>query len=185
MNLSPFGFSWAVLALAGCASLSPSTKSPVPLAEKVELERYMGDWYVIGIIPNFIEKNAYNSIESYRLDDDGTIATTFQYRKGAFDAPLKTLTPRGFVVPNSHNALWGMRVIWPLKGEYRIAYVATDYSTTIVGRSQLDYVWLMSRRPEMNADESEGFRALIASWGYDVSAFVRVPQRWPEAQPRP
>ena len=28
----------------------------------------MGDWYVIASIPTFIEKEAYNAVESYRLD---------------------------------------------------------------------------------------------------------------------
>lgn len=159
--------------------------SPVPLAPQVDLQKFSGDWYVIGIIPNFVEKKAYNSVESYRLDDDGTIATTFRYRKGGFDGPLKTMTPRGFVEPGSNNALWGMRVFWPIKGEYRIAHVEPDYSTTIIGRSALDYVWLMSRTPQMSDAAFEKYRAQIGSWGYDVTKFVRVPQQWPEAAPRP
>ena len=39
----------------------------------VDLDRFMGDWYVIANIPTAIETEAYNAIESYRLDDDGTI----------------------------------------------------------------------------------------------------------------
>jgi len=159
--------------------------SPVPLAPQVDLQKFSGDWYVIGIIPNFVEKKAYNSVETYKLDEDGTIATTFRYRKGGFDGPLKTMTPRGFVEPGTNNALWGMRVFWPFKGEYRIAHVEPDYSTTIIGRSALDYVWLMSRTPQMSDAAFEKYRTQIGSWGYDVTKFVRVPQQWPEATPRP
>jgi hypothetical protein len=36
----------------------------------------MGDWYVIATIPTFIEKGAQNGVDSYRLEQDGTIATT-------------------------------------------------------------------------------------------------------------
>ena len=39
--------------------------------EFVDLERFMGDWYVIANIPTFIEKGATNAIESYKLMDDG------------------------------------------------------------------------------------------------------------------
>ena len=174
--------------LSGCAVMSagsPADPSPVPLAASVDLPRFMGDWYVIGIIPNFIEKNAYNSIENYRLKDDGTIATTFRYRKGGFGGPLKTMTPHGFVVPDSNNALWGMQVFWPFKGEYRVAHVESDYRVSIIGRSKLDYVWLLARQPQMSDAEFEKYRRLITSWGYQGSTFVRVPQRWPEASPRP
>jgi apolipoprotein D and lipocalin family protein len=158
--------------------------SSVPLAASVDLPRFMGDWYVIGIIPNFIEKHAYNSIESYKLNEDGTIATTFQYRKNAFDGPLKTMKPHGFVEPGTNNALWGMQVFWPFKGEYRIAHLEPDYSVTIIGRSKLDYVWLLARKPEMSDPDFSRYSALIASWGYDATQFVRVPQQWPEATPR-
>ena len=47
----------------------------------VDIERFMGDWYVIANIPTFIEKEATNAIESYRLDKDGNIATTFTFFK--------------------------------------------------------------------------------------------------------
>lgn len=170
--------------LAGGLALSVSAAdkpAPVPLAASVDLPRFMGDWYVIGIIPNFIEKKAYNSIESYKLNDDGTIATTFRYRKGGFDGPVKTMTPRGFVQPGSNNALWGMQVFWPFKGEYRIAHLEPDYSATIIGRSALDYVWLLARKSAMSDADFERYRTLIGSWGYDATQFRRVPQQWPEA----
>lgn len=182
---APVAASLVSLMLGACASLSAKTESPVPLAKQVELKRFMGDWYVIGIVPNFIEKKAYNSIESYKLNEDGTIATTFRYRKGGFNGPLKTMTPHGFVVPDSNNALWAMQVFWPIKGEYRIAHVEPDYSVTIIGRSALDYVWLLSRTAEMSDAAFEKYRTQIGSWGYDATQFVRVPQQWPEATPRP
>lgn len=178
LTLGLFASSWM---LSASAAEAPS---PVPLAPQVDLQRFMGDWYVLGIIPNFVEKSAYNSIESYQLDEDGSIATTFRYRKGGFDGPLKTMKPRGFVEPGSNNALWGMRVFWPIKGEYRIAHVEPDYSVTIIGRSKLDYVWLLSRKPEMSEVEFEKYRALIAGWGYETAKFVRVPQQWPEKSAR-
>lgn len=164
----------------GCASMSALKSSPVPLVSQVDLPRYMGDWYVIGVIPTFVEKGAHNAVESYALNPDGTIATTFRRRQDAFDGPLKISTPKGFVRPDSGNALWGMQFIWPIKGEFRIAHLEPDYSVTIIGRSKLDYVWLMSRKPMMSDSDYAKYRALIAGWGYDVTKLVRVPQQWPE-----
>lgn len=178
MNTRAFSLTLGLVASGLMLSASAAEKpSSVPLAPAVDLPSFMGDWYVIGIIPNFIEKKAFNSVESYRLDEDGTIKTTFTYRKGSFDGPLKTMSPRGFVEPDTNNALWGMQVFWPIKGEYRIAHVEPDYSTTIIGRSALDYVWLMSRTPIMSDAAFEKYRAQIGSWGYDVTKFVRVPQQ--------
>jgi apolipoprotein D and lipocalin family protein len=160
--------------LAGCQAASP----PLKTVDYVDLERFMGDWYVIANIPTFVEKGAHNAVESYRLDDDGTIATTFTFRKDAFDGPEKQYHPRGFVRNTATNAEWGMQFVWPIKGDYRIIYLTDDYSTTIIGRNKRDYVWLMARSPEMDEREYRKAVQLIESAGYDVSELQRVPQEW-------
>ncbi|MGQ0530793.1 MAG: lipocalin family protein [Panacagrimonas sp.] len=170
--------------LSACAALGP-TREPIPLVPAVDLPRFMGDWYVIGFIPIFLEKDAHNGIETYALNPDGSIATTYRYREGAFDGPLKTNTPKGFVVEGTNNALWGMQFLWPFKGEFRIAHLEPDYSVSIIARNARDYVWLLARTPEINDADFARYTRLIADMGYDISAFRRQPQRWPEAEPRP
>jgi apolipoprotein D and lipocalin family protein len=165
----------------GCKSVHP----PLATAPAVELARFMGDWYVIGNIPTSIEREAFNPVESYRLDADGTIATTFAFRKGAFDGPLKTYCPRGFVLDTRSNAVWGMRFVWPIKSDYRIVYVSGNYDRTIVGREKRDYVWIMARTPRMADADYEELLSIVAREGYDVSKVRRVPQQWPEGAPRP
>ena len=77
---------------------------------------------------------------------DGTIDTTFTFRKDGFDGELKRYTPRGFVRDGTGNAVWGMRFVWPIKADYRIAWLDRDYTLTVVGREARDYVWIMARR---------------------------------------
>ena len=50
----------------------------------VDLEKFMGDWYIIANIPTFIEKRATNAIESYELNESGEIEIKFRrfYRIG-------------------------------------------------------------------------------------------------------
>ena len=137
----------------------------------------MGDWYVVANIPTYIETDAYNAMESYRLSDDGTVATTFSFRQGSFDGALKTYHPTGYVLDRSSNAIWGMQFIWPIKAEYRIVFVDESYSQTVIGRSARDYVWLMARTPEIPDSDYQRFLKLVATEGYDVSKVRRVPQR--------
>jgi apolipoprotein D and lipocalin family protein len=161
--------------LTSCADMP---KEPVPTVAHVDLARFMGDWYVIASIPTFLEKHAYNAVESYRLDSDGTIATTFTFHKGSFDGPLKTMKPRGWV-RDASNAVWGMQFIWPIKAEYLIAHLDDDYSATIIARSARDYVWIMARKPELAPGEYEALVADVGKMGYDTAKLQRVPQRWP------
>lgn len=163
----------ALLLLGGCQSAQP-----MAAVAHVDLQRFMGPWYVIASIPTFIEKGAHNAVESYRLDRDGTIATTFTFRAGAFDGEEKRHTPRGFVVDAHSNAVWGMQFVWPIKADYRIIYLTDDYSQTVIARQQRDYVWVMARMPSIPDEDYQRMLKLIAEQGYDVSKIQKVPQRW-------
>jgi apolipoprotein D and lipocalin family protein len=142
----------------------------------VDLQRFMGSWYVLASIPTFLEKNAYDAVESYKLNDDGTVAVDFTFRNGGFDGPRKTMHPKGFVLDSS-NAVWGMRFIWPIKAEYRICYLNDDYSAVIIGRTARDYVWIMARTATVSAAEYDALVQRVASMGYDVGKLRKVPQQ--------
>jgi apolipoprotein D and lipocalin family protein len=162
------------LLLGACESAAP----PLATVPRVDLQRFMGDWYVIASIPTFIETGAHNAVESYRLDADGTIATTFTFRAGAFDGEQKRYTPRGFVVDTRSNAVWGMQFIWPIKADYRITYLAEDYSQTVISRMQRDYVWIMARTPAIAEADYQRLLELVGKQGYDVAKIQKVPQQW-------
>lgn len=164
----------ALFFLGGCASKGPEMET----VSYVDLERFMGDWYVIANIPTFLEKGAHNAVETYELNDDGTIATTFVFREDSFDGEEKRYNPKGFVKNTETNALWGMRFIWPIKADYRIVYLDDDYTQTIIGRQKRDFVWIMARTPTIPEEDYERLIDYAASIGYDTSKIERVPQRW-------
>ena len=166
----------AVLAaLAGCSS-----PPPMPPVNKVDIKRFMGDWYVIAGIPTWPERQSYNAVESYALLPDGRIQTTFRYRHGGFDAKVKTMRPVGTVEPDTGNAIWGMQFIWPIEADYRIVYVSPDYQRTIIGREKRDNVWIMARTPQVPAADFQELRDRVAREGYDMTKLATVPQEWPE-----
>ena len=160
---------------AGCATVPQG--GDIRVAENVDIERFMGDWYVISSIPTFIETKAYTAVETYQLNPDGTIDTTFTFRKGGFDGKQKTYNPKGFVREGTGNAIWGMRFIWPIKAEYVISFVDDDYTETIIARSKLDYVWIMARTPQISDARYDALVQRAGVMGYDTSKIRRVPQQ--------
>jgi apolipoprotein D and lipocalin family protein len=170
-----------LLLVAGISSLLSACVEtggePMKTVDQVDLERFMGDWYVVANIPTFLEKEAYNAVESYALNPDGTIATTFTFNKGGFDGPKKTYHPKGFVLDEQTNARWGMQFLWPIKADYRVIYLDEDYQTTVIGRAKRDYVWVMSRTPEFGDAEFKRMQTFIKDVGYDPTKLQRVPQQ--------
>lgn len=164
----------AALGLTACASKGPEMQT----VDYVDLDRFMGPWYVIANIPTFLEKDAYNAVETYTLNDDGTIDTRFEFRKGGFDGKKKDFNPKGFITDTETNALWGMRFIWPIKADYRIVYLDDDYTQTVIGRQKRDFVWIMARTPTIPDEDYAEMIALVESLGYDTSKIQKVPQEW-------
>lgn len=155
---------------------SPAMPPQKAITRKVDLRRFMGDWYVIAHIPTFIEKEAYNALERYELKEDGTIATTFTFNKGSLDGPLKTYHPTGFVHDSTTNAEWRMQFVWPFKAAYLITRLDDDYQTTVVGVPDRSYAWIMARSkslPDAKYNELVGF---LKNSGHDISKLRRVPQ---------
>lgn len=153
----------------------------MPTVARVDLQRYQGDWYVIAAIPSYLERHAYNAVESYSLGADGKMQTTFRYRNGSFTAPVKTMHPVGTIRPGTGNTIWAMEFIWPIKAEYLVVYLDPDYQTVIVGRSKRDYVWIMARTPALPEPAYEQLVERVAALGYDVGKLRKVPQHWPES----
>ena len=154
--------------------------SPAPLRaldRSIDLERFMGDWYVLAHIPTFIEKEAYNAVERYELAADGTIPTTFFFNQGSFDGPLKTYRPRGFIYNQETRTEWRMRFVWPFKASYLIVDLDPNYETVIIGVPNRRYAWIMSRTKFIPEPRYQELVARLAETGHDVTKLRRIPQR--------
>jgi apolipoprotein D and lipocalin family protein len=160
------------------AACSTTSLPPIETVRHVDLKRFMGDWYVVANIPTSVEKGAHNAVESYELAPNGTIKTTFTFRKDSFDGERKEYHPTGFVKDRESNAVWGMQFIWPIKADYRIIYLTDDYSQTVIGRNKRDYVWVMAHTPAIPDEDFQRMVALLDKQGYDTTKLQRVPQRW-------
>ena len=90
-----FFFILIFMLMTGCAMNDlPRLQS---IERSIDLQRFMGDWYVIGSIPIDTwfasEANAHNAVETYALTGDGRIQTTYTFRKDGFDGEEKEFNP--------------------------------------------------------------------------------------------
>ena len=143
--------------------------------EKVELHRFMGDWYVHAILPNPIEKNSSNGIESYSLNHDGTIAITYTFSKGG---KQKVMHPKGKVFNKTTNAEWRVQLFKPFWAKYLIIYLDQNYLHTAIGVPNRRFLWIMSREKEISAGEYAKILANLKQQGYKTEKIVKIPQVW-------
>ncbi|MEM9159462.1 MAG: lipocalin family protein [Verrucomicrobiota bacterium] len=163
------------IALCGSIGACSSNKeSNQKLADYVDLERFMGKWYVQGYTPTALDRNAWNPIERYELLDNGRIQTTYQFRKGGEDGKLKTYKPVGTVYDEESNAEWRMRFFGVINAAYYIVYVDPRYEFSIIGHPNKKYAWVMSRDREIAADVYRSLVKELEDRDYDLSNFVEA-----------
>ena len=163
------------LMLAGSSAQADDLPAITPVPN-VDLPRFMGDWYVIATIPSWFEKDAWNPMETYRLEPDGRIDTLYRYRKGGFDGARKEIASTGFVTPGTGNAVWGVQLLWPMKAQYLITYVNDDYTQTIIARDKRDYVWVMARTPTIPQADYDALVERVRDLRYPMDRLRKVPQ---------
>ncbi len=151
-----------------------SDEADMKTVKQLDINKFMGDWYVTGIIPNFIEKNATNGVESYSLNEKGDVNIQYTFQK---NGKTKTMNAKGFVQDET-NAVWKVQFIWPLKLPYLVIDLADDYRYTVIGVPNKKFVWIMSRDPQMEETDYNQILDQLKSIGYDTSKIVRMEQNW-------
>lgn len=171
-----------LMLMVGCAAFGP--KEPLPTVDQVDLERYMGQWYVIANIPYFGERGNVAGRAIYRPRDDGRMDDIYIYRKGNFEAPEKRLEGVAWVIDTDTNAEWKVRFYWPLSFGYHIVGLDDDYQWTMVGHPSRNYAWIMARAPEMDDALYQSLLDRFTALGYDATRLQKVPQ-FPEQMGQP
>lgn len=159
--------------LAGCQT-APS-KPPIRTVPQVDLQRFMGDWYVVAHRPTRVENAVFNAVESYRLNSDGTIATTYTFNQGKHDGKVKKYSMTGIVMNTATNAEWAMQFAGPMKAEYKIVYLDENYQEAIIGRDDRDYVWVLTRSPNISPTDFDALLSRVRNMGYELNQLRQVP----------
>jgi apolipoprotein D and lipocalin family protein len=163
----------AVLLLAGCLTNRP----PLPAAvARVDLDRYMGRWYVISHTPYFLEKGKVASYDTYARRADGKLTNNFTFRQDTVDAPEKTWEGTARVVDPVSNATWKVSFFWPVSITYKILALDPDYGWAVVGTNDGGLLWVLSRERRLPAETYAAILAGLRSRGLDADKLVPQPE---------
>ena len=165
----------SILTLAAC-STAPKLP-PLETVKRVDLQRFMGSWYVIGTIPWMVEKNNVGTMDIYELRKDGKINIRYVFHKKSLEAPRQEWKAVARVVNAKSNAEWAVQFVWPFEAPYLVIGLSEDYGRCIIGHPSRDLVWIMSRKPTMSDTEFNDTVQSLVQKGYDPKRIVRVPQK--------
>ena len=143
--------------------------------EFVDLEKFMGKWFVIALVPNMIEKGATNSSDTYALNNDGTIDITYDAIK---DGKERQIKQKGNVIDKSSNAEWTIQMRKPfvpfMKFPFKIVYVDENYEYMAVGYPKNTMGWIMGRSSKISNEDYDKIMSSLIDLGYTKDQFEFV-----------
>jgi len=157
--------------IINCSS-SPEFKNTV---KNVDINKFMGKWYVIASRPTSFEEGAYNAIEIYTYDPKREeINIDFTYNKDSINGPQKSIPQKGYIIDKINNSYWKVSPLWPLKFDYLIISLEKDYNWTVIGVPDQKYIWIMARAPSIKEEEYQQILSTITNLGYDTKNIKRI-----------
>jgi apolipoprotein D and lipocalin family protein len=160
---------------------------PVP---SVDLNRYMGTWHQVALIPNKFQKQCVaNTKASYELLETGQVKVTNTCRKAdgqtesaegrarlAKDAQLtgqppapKLLSPPKLQVRFAPAWLSWLDAVW---GNYWVIQLADDYRYAVVGEPGREFLWVLAREPKLQPADRSTIESRLKEQGYDPARLV-------------
>lgn len=162
--------------LSSCQTkFDPTIKDQI--VDKVDIQRFMGDWFVIASIPTPFEKDVYNGLESYRWnEEEERVDILFSYYKKRFYGDYGSISQKGWVMEQGEGAYWKVSPLWPLKFGYLVIELDPDYQWTVVGVPDKSYAWIMARTPQMEEAPYQRAVKRLKDLGYNLEDLKKVPQ---------
>jgi apolipoprotein D and lipocalin family protein len=166
-----------ILIVLGAFSRLAFAQTAVTSVPSVDLSRYGGKWFEIASFPMFFQRNCIaDTTAEYSLAKDGTIIVRNRCRtdSGFDDALGKASAVDGFA--NSRLKVW---FFWPFKADYWVIGLDPAYRWAVVGNPNRKYLWILSRTPQLPADELQAALASATAQGYDLTALRYTKQTSP------
>ena len=159
--------------------LTLSTITPNKTVDHVDSKRFAGTWYSLYSIPTMFDKGSRETTTRYTLNKEGyydVVTTCIKNEKG----DIRTIKSKIFRVDGTTDGQMKAQFIWPIKVDYWVIDLAPDYSWVVVGHPDHRFLFIMSRKPEMDKTLHEQIVAKCKAMGYPVEKLVS--QEFPGAK---
>lgn len=160
-----------VLVGTGCTGL-PDGIEPV---HELDLERYQGTWYEIARLDHSFEQGLSNVTAKYSLNPDGSV-TVINRGYSAEENEWEEADGRAVPVEDSAEGHLKVSFFGPFYASYVVFRLDEAYRIAYVAGYNKDYLWLLSRTPEVSDDTLREFRTVVRDKGFDPGELIVVNQ---------
>jgi apolipoprotein D and lipocalin family protein len=150
------------------------TSQTLQTVPNVDLKKYCGKWYEIASFPQRFQKGCHCTTAEYTLTEKDYVIVENRCNKDSLTGRQSYIKGKAFVDKNTGNAKLQVQFFWPFKGKYWIIDLADDYSYAVVGHPNRQYLWILSREPQMNEVIYDQILSRLKEKGFDLTKIQKT-----------
>ncbi|UOO78139.1 lipocalin family protein [Neisseria sp. Dent CA1/247] len=166
-------------AVCCAASAQAEGLPPLQTVPQVDVQRYAGQWYEIARLPMPYQNQCASDVTAfYQIKSKDTISVTNRCLKADGTWSVAEGLAR---VQNAENTKLNVTFLpkairWlPVgKAPYWVMALDSDYQYAMVGQPDRKYLWLLSRKPNMDEAVYQAYLQQAQAQGYDLSTLIRT-----------
>ena len=163
----------AVFMALGLISGGLAWAAPTVINKPVDPKRYAGRWYEVARLPNKIQSNCEAATSDWSRNSDGAFQVVQTCHMSEPNGPTKTWRGSGRIVDDANNSHFRIGFFGGLvQMDYLVLDRGDDYSWCMLSASNPKWFWIMSRRPNLTADQKAVLVAKARALGFDVSRLI-------------
>ncbi|MDD2799691.1 MAG: lipocalin family protein [Bacteroidales bacterium] len=164
-----------LLLLAACSSQNKIIDKTV--VKELNVKRYLGKWYEIARYDHSFERGLVGVTATYSLREDGKIKVINSGYKGTLDGKRSEAIGKAKIPDPTVPSKLKVSFFWIFYADYFVLELDTDYQWAIIGSSSDNYLWILSRTPQIEDVLYDELLAKITKRGYDVTKLIKVDQK--------
>ncbi|CAI0997023.1 outer membrane lipoprotein Blc [Serratia quinivorans] len=170
---------WSKLCVMLSAALSVACSVSPPKDVKVvshfNSQRYLGTWYEIARLDHRFERGLEQVTANYSPREDGglkVINRGFNPQKQQWQESIG----KAYFIGSPQVAALKVSFFGPFYGGYNVIELDTDYRYALVCGPNRDYLWILSRTPELDAATRDRLLQTAKNNGFDIDKLIWVKQ---------
>jgi len=145
---------------------------PLDTVSYVDLERYQGTWYEIGRLPNNFERDAIKVTANYQIKENGRVRVLNRAYNTKKEKWIESLGEAKVIEPGKLKVSF----FKPFYGDYYIMELDENYQWVLVGNPSRDYLWILSRTPEISEELYDKLLNIAKEKGFETNNFIKTEQ---------
>lgn len=162
----------ALLSVA-CSTTPPEGVTPV---EGFNADLYLGSWYEIARLDHSFERGLEQVTATYSKRDDGglkVINRGYNVKKQRWQESVG----KAYFTESPSRAALKVSFFGPFYGGYNVIALDNDYQHALVCGPNRNYLWILSRSPQLPEQTKEAFITKARQAGFDVEKLIWVKQK--------